>query len=357
MVRPLGRHAWRDSGAAWISCGYRSVQMKESRDVRSSRHARHHLALNYLGTRPYSTAPLRQMTKDDLIRYETGEHESLKTILRTQELELVTVHDYAAPHLGVIKVMVLNDSSSYNALGRKLVAEMHQVLESIHAQGSTSVAGDKFARVLIVASGMDKAFCAGAHLKERKTMTEEETRRFMKDMHSMMNRLETLPVPSIAAVNGAALGGGLELALRTHIRVFASNAVVGLPETRLGILPGAGGTYRLPYIIGKARALDLALTGRRIKAAEALQLGLCTHVAASGSGDEKGAVLREALRVAANISLGGPKGTKGVLDAMTFGEPSAERELQAYDTVISSKDRDEALKAFAEKRVPCFSGE
>lgn len=162
-----------------------------------------------------------------------------------------------------------------------------------------------------------------------------------------------------------ALGGGLELALSTHFRVLASTAIVGLPETRLAILPGAGGTHRLPALIGLPRARDLILTGRRVSAPEAYFLGIADRlvevVPEEGKGDAdtatsaRRAALAEAVRLAQEISEGGPVAVRAALQAVSWAREEVENEM--YERVVNTEDRNEALKAFSEKRKPVFKGQ
>lgn len=173
-----------------------------------------------------------------------------------------------------------------------------------------------------------------------------------------------------------ALGGGLELALSTHFRVLASTATVGLPETRLGIIPGAGGTYRLPALIGLPRARDLVLTGRRVSAAEAYFMGLADRLVEVLPEDERDAVgdeakegsdpkdrlllrarraaLSEAVRLAGEICEGGPVAIRAGLQAVSWAREEVENAM--YERVVDTEDRNEALQAFKEKRQPVFKG-
>lgn len=157
-----------------------------------------------------------------------------------------------------------------------------------------------------------------------------------------------------------ALGGGLELALCTHLRVFGSTALVGQPETRLGIIPGAGGTYRLPGVIGLNRARDMILTGRRVTAAEAYFMGLCNRLVEitpeeqQQQGSARDIVLRESLDLARSICEGGPIALTQALEAVNNWQQGAKAENKAYEVVLASEDRLEALRAFAEKRSPVF---
>jgi methylglutaconyl-CoA hydratase len=159
-----------------------------------------------------------------------------------------------------------------------------------------------------------------------------------------------------------ALGGGLELALSTHLRVFGSSSIVGLPETRLAIIPGAGGTYRLPRLIGVNRARDLILTGRRVTGAEAYFLGLCNRLVEvtpeeeNQEGVPREKVLKEAIKLALDICEGGPIAIRQALKAVSGFEAGEVSENEAYAGVVETEDRYEALRAFAEKRKPVFMG-
>lgn len=190
------------------------------------------------------------------------------------------------------------------------------------------------------------------------------THAFLTSLRQTLTHLALLPVPTIAAINGTALGGGLELALCTHMRVLASTAQVGLPETRLGIIPGAGGTFRLPALIGLGRARDLILTGRRVAADEAYFLGIADRLVAveetpGDAQEEMGkrareAVLRGAVNLAREICTGGPVAIRAALQAVRGSREDVE--IKMYERVVATADRDEALRAFRDKRKPVFQG-
>jgi methylglutaconyl-CoA hydratase len=194
------------------------------------------------------------------------------------------------------------------------------------------------------------------------------TAAFLANLRNTFTALSALPIPTISAISSTALGGGLELALCTHMRVLASTAQVGLPETRLGIIPGAGGTYRLPGLIGLSRARDLILTGRRVSASEAYFLGIADRlvevlpdeVAQTQDGNDglmKRAgdqVLKEAIRLAGEICSGGPVAIRAALEAVGWAREEVEN--KCYEKVVNTEDRNEALKAFREKRRPVFVG-
>ncbi|PYH74945.1 putative mitochondrial methylglutaconyl-CoA hydratase (Auh) [Aspergillus vadensis CBS 113365] len=262
-----------------------------------------------------------------------------------------------APGSGNIRVLLLNRPKARNAISRDLLDGLARNVKSIAAEG-----GSGPTRALVIGSNVDSAFCAGADLKERAGMSREETAEFLYNLRSTFRNLSELPIPTISAVSSMALGGGLELALSTHLRVFGSSCMVGLPETRLAIIPGAGGTYRLPSLIGVNRARDLILTGRRVSGPESYFIGLCDRLvevlpeeeAKDGVAREK--VLTESIKLALEICEGGPIAIKQALKAVSEFQRGEEAENEAYDGVIGTEDRYEALRAFAEKRKPVFRG-
>jgi len=210
-------------------------------------------------------------------------------------------------------------------------------------------------RVVIITGSGQKAFCAGADLKERATLDEQRVKEFIFTIRDLFTSIEYLNKPVIAAVNGVALGGGTELALACDIRIAASNASLGLTETRLAIIPGAGGTQRLPRLIGRGKAKELIFTGRRIDAQEALQIGLVNQVY------EKDALVAECLKMAAMICETGPIAIEQAKYAINYGletdlHTGLGIESNAYWTVIPTEDRLEGLAAFKEKRKPVYKG-
>lgn len=208
--------------------------------------------------------------------------------------------------------------------------------------------------ILITGSG-EKAFCAGADLKERKTMPMEVVPHFVRNIRKTMDDFEALPQPTIGVVNGFAFGGGTELLLACDLRVAAPHAQLGLTETSLAIIPGAGGTQRLPRLIGLSRAKELILTSRRIGADEAAAIGLVNRVAPEGG-------LRETAReMAEAIAANGPVAVRAAKDAMDRGwelplVEGLEHEARCYERTLETQDRLEALAAFAEKRKPRYQG-
>ena len=210
-------------------------------------------------------------------------------------------------------------------------------------------------RAVLVTGAGDKSFCAGADLKERKTMPAERVPQFVKNIRRTMDDVEALPQPTIAVINGFAFGGGTELLLACDLRIAADHAQLGLTETTLAIIPGAGGTQRLPRLVGRSRAKDLILTGRKLDAAEAERIGLVNRVVPA-------AQLQQAAReLALQIAANGPVAVRAAKQAIDTGceaplPQGLEIEARCYEKVLPTKDRLEALAAFAEKRKPNYTG-
>jgi methylglutaconyl-CoA hydratase len=243
--------------------------------------------------------------------------------------------------------LVLNRPQAANALSRGLVAALRAELAAL-AQAS-----DVTAVVLTGAGG--KAFCAGADLKERLAMTLDETRVFLGELAALAQAIEAHPAPVIAAIAGAALGGGLELALAADLRVADESARLGLSEVRLGIIPGVGGTQRLARLCGIAVAKELILTARRLDAAAAARLGLVTAVCPVGQ------LEATVMALTAELAAGAPRALAQAKRAIDggFGLPLGDGlaiERACYESLLDSDDRQEGLRAFAEKRPPRFSG-
>ena len=210
-------------------------------------------------------------------------------------------------------------------------------------------------RVIIITGSGQKAFCAGADLKERASFNELQVKEFIFTIRSLFTSIEYLNKPVIAAINGIALGGGTELCLACDIRIAAMNASMGLTETRLAIIPGAGGTQRLPRIIGRGKAKELIFTGRRVDAKEALQIGLVDKIC------ERGSLLDECHKIAAMICETGPIAIEQAKYAINYGLETDLRtglgiESNAYWVTIPTEDRLEGLAAFREKRKPIYKG-
>ncbi len=237
----------------------------------------------------------------------------------------------------------------------KLNALNAQVLEALDA-AVVAATGEPSLRCLIITGAGEKAFIAGADIGELAKLTPIQGREHARHGQAVLDRIENLPVPTIAAINGFAYGGGLELAMACTLRVAADNARMGLPETSLGILPGYGGTQRLARLVGRARAYELVLTASKgITAAEAERIGLVNRVVPAGQ------ALSGARELARAIAANGPAAVRYALDAIRSGMemPSAEgRLLEAtlFGLCAATSDMKEGMAAFLEKRAARFTG-
>jgi enoyl-CoA hydratase/carnithine racemase len=228
-----------------------------------------------------------------------------------------------------------------------MVEELEKMLER--------VSSTRAVRAVVLTGAGDKAFCAGADLKERAKMSEADVRTFLAALRRLLRSFEVSDCVFIAAINGLALGGGMEIALCCDLRVASETAELGLPEVKLGIIPGGGGTQRLARLIGPARAKDLILTGRRVGAAEALNLGLVNRVAPPT------AVVGAAVELASQITANAPLAVAAAKRAVDLGldlnlDAGLVLEHQQYEVVLKSEDRLEGLRAFLEKRAPRYQG-
>jgi enoyl-CoA hydratase/carnithine racemase len=210
-------------------------------------------------------------------------------------------------------------------------------------------------RVVVITGAGEKAFCAGADLKERATLPPAKVKEFIHTIRDLFTGIEVLNKPVIAAVNGIALGGGTELALACDIRIASTAATMGLTETRLAIIPGGGGTQRLPRLIGKGKAKELIFTGRRVAADEALTIGLVNRVCPPAD------LLGESRKMAEMICEAGPIAIEQAKHAINYGmetdlHTGLAIESNAYWTCIPTEDRLEGLAAFKEKRKPVYKG-
>ncbi len=245
-----------------------------------------------------------------------------------------------------VQLWTLNRPRALNSFNRALLDGLNAALDTLPG---TDV------RCVVITGAGGRAFSAGADLKERKTMPPEDVPAFVSYIGSTFHRVSTAAPPFIAAVGGFALGGGFELALACDLRAVDGTSKVGLPETGLAIIPGAGGTQRLSRLVGLGRAKELVFTGRRVEAEQALAWGL-----AELDGRETSAL--DAARAAAeSIATKGPVAIAAAKEAVDGGfdlplKAALEHERACYDRTIPTRDRLEALAAFAEKRRPSFEG-
>ncbi len=249
--------------------------------------------------------------------------------------ELIVTRD-----AGVVQI-TLNRPDRLNALGVAMVDELiHEVARAADAS-------------LLIIRGAGRAFSAGADLKERRTMNEAARWAHNRAINEAVNAIEALPIPTIAAINGLALGGGCELALGCDIRIAAETAMIGLTEARIGAIPGGGGTQRLPRVVGVSHALDLMFTAEPITARRAFEIGLVNHIHADDAFDA--ALDRYIALVASRAASATELLKRTVRGGIALSLPDGlEIERQALTAVFGSADYAEGLAAFAEKRAPRF---
>jgi len=246
-----------------------------------------------------------------------------------------------------VAVLKLNRPEVMNSFNFAMLRELRGKVEGLH--------WDRQVRVVIITGAGEKAFCAGADLKERASLGEDQVREFIFTIRNLFTFIEFMSKPVVAAVNGIALGGGTELALACDLRIASENATMGLTETRLAIIPGAGGTQRLPRLVGRGKAKELIFTGRRVDAKEAFEIGLVNKVAPA----EK--LLDECLGMATMICEAGPVAIGQAKYAINYGSEvdlhtGLAIESNAYWVTIPTEDRLEGLAAFREKRKPVYKG-
>lgn len=235
----------------------------------------------------------------------------------------------------------------------KLNALNADVLEALHEQFITAKDDPHVKGILITGEG--KAFCAGADINRLKEANAESGYQFALKGQAVFRALETLGKPSVAAINGFAFGGGCELLMSTSIRVASTLAQFGQPEVKLGVIPGYGGTQRLARLIGKGRALDLCMTGRFIKAEEALQYGLVTHLV------EPDALLEKSKEILKGVTSLAPLAIRSVMETIDKGyelslEEALHLEAVHFSLTCASEDKLEGVSAFLEKRQANFKG-
>jgi len=246
-----------------------------------------------------------------------------------------------------ILTLTLNRPDIMNSLNFSLLRALRDQIEAVRFRSDI--------RVVIITGSGEKAFCAGADLKERATLQSEQVKEFIFTIRNLFTSIEQLNKPVIAAVNGLALGGGTELALASDIRIASNTASMGLTETRLAIIPGAGGTQRLPRLVGKGKAKELIFTGQRLDAQEALKIGLVNKIC-----DQKD-LWDECKKMADMICETGPIAIEQAKYAINYGietdiNTGLAIESNAYWVCIPTEDRLEGLAAFKEKRKPVYKG-
>ncbi|KAL4565719.1 hypothetical protein LXL04_029822 [Taraxacum kok-saghyz] len=299
--------------------------------------------------------------------------QSIRTLLLQSASESVKIQRLSDADSGIIQIN-MDRPEAKNALGKDFLKGLQNSFEAVSV--------DSAAKVLMICSSVSKVFCAGADLKvkfthafsqnnfmiintleshlicykERRTMNVPEVRAFVNSLRSTFSFLEALQIPTIAVIEGAALGGGLEMALSCDLRICGEDAKLGLPETGLAVIPAAGGSQRLPRLIGSSRAKELIFTGRKISAKEALSFGLINYCVPAGNAYSK------ALEIARDINQKGPVAIRMAKRAINHGlememGSGLVLEEECYEEILVTDDRLEGLNAFVEKRKPLYKGE
>ena len=245
-----------------------------------------------------------------------------------------------------IAIITINRPSKLNALNRETISELHEAFKGYDQ--------DADVRVIIVTGSGSKAFVAGADISEFAGFSEEEGAQLAaKGQELLFDFIEQLSTPVIAAINGFALGGGLELAMACHFRVASDNARMGLPEVTLGVIPGYGGTQRLPQLVGKGRAMEMIMTGEMIGIEQAHMFGLVNHMVAQEE------LLPYCKKIGSKIVRNSPRAIATAIKSVNAGFDRAgfTAEIEGFGASFGTADFKEGTTAFLEKRKPEFKGE
>jgi len=248
---------------------------------------------------------------------------------------------------GAVRLLTVNRPDKLNALNAATLDALHAAFDE--------AAEDASVRAVVLTGSGAKAFVAGADIAEMNALTPVQGRDFSLRGQRMMRRVEKMPKPVIAMVNGFALGGGLELAMSCHLRIAADTAKVGQPEINLGLIPGFGGSQRLLRLAGRAATLELCLVGTPIDATRALQLGIVNRVVPAAE------LETETMQLAQQLANAAPLALRGILDCVNVGgecgiEEGLEYESAQFGLVFSTEDMREGTTAFLERRKPAFKG-
>lgn len=248
---------------------------------------------------------------------------------------------------GPVRLITVNRPDKLNALNAA-------TLDALHAAFDAAAVEPDVRAVVLTGAGA-KAFVAGADIAEMNTLTPVQARDFSLRGQRMMRRVERMPKPVIAMVNGFALGGGLELALCCHLRIASDTARLGQPEITLGLIPGFGGSQRLLRLAGRAATLELCLLGTPIDAARARELGIVNRVVAAAD------LQAETMKLAEHLAQAAPLALRGLLDCINIGgecgiEEGLEYEAAQFGLLFSTRDMREGTTAFLERRKPSFNG-
>lgn len=244
--------------------------------------------------------------------------------------------------------LYLNSPKNRNALSKTLLLNIKTKIEYVNNNPDI--------RVVILMSNTPGYFCSGADLKERQSMNDVETENFVKDLRRTFQLFAEINVPSICAIDGFALGGGLELAMSADFRICTKNSTLGLTETSLGIIPGAGGTQRLPRLVGISRAKEMIFTAEKVNGERAVEIGLVNHVVEKYEDLEP-----KAIEISEKIVKNGPLAIINAKKAINNGigydiKTGLDVESLCYANILKTEDRLEGLKAFLEKRSAIYKG-
>jgi len=246
-----------------------------------------------------------------------------------------------------VMIITINRPEKLNALNAKTIEELHETLLEAENHGEI--------RSVIITGAGDKSFVAGADIAEFANFSIEQGKQLAATGHfKIFNFIENYSKPVIAAVNGFALGGGLELAMACHIRIASDNAKMGLPETSLGVIPGYGGTQRLAQLVGKGKAFEMIVTADMLNAQDAYKWGLVNYVVTQEE------LLKKCKDVAAKVALRSPVAVKTAIKVINAGYNAHvngfDVEIEEFGKMFGTKDYKEGVKAFLEKRKPSFNG-
>ncbi len=243
-----------------------------------------------------------------------------------------------------VSVLTINRPEKLNALNRSVLNELDQLFQKIRNDQKTGA--------LIITGAGEKAFVAGADIKELSSLTKQQGETLSAAGQSIFDQIESFNKPVIALINGYALGGGAELAMACHIRIATDSALIGLPEVSLGLIPGYGGTQRLPNLVGKSKAMEMVLTGQPIKADEAFRIGLVNHVQPAAD------ALGYTIKLAEKMLKNGPIALEKAIEAINsvYSNNSYTKEATLFGQLCDTNDFREGINAFLEKRNADFKG-
>lgn len=265
----------------------------------------------------------------------------------SQPASVLKIEDHPVEGHGGVRRIAVDRPERLNALDSATLDALHVAFDA--------AAADPAVRVVVLTGSGPKAFVAGADIAEMSALSPAQARDFSLRGTRMMRRVEKMPKPVIAMVNGFALGGGLELAMCCHLRIAADTAKVGQPEINLGLIPGFGGTQRLLRLAGRAATLELCLLGAPVDAARAAQLGIVNRVVPAAE------LEAETMKLATQLAASAPLALRGMIDCINFGgecglEEGLEYESAQFGLIFSTEDMREGTQAFLERRKPGFTG-